>query len=338
MPFLEQVAYVCQEQFFLGRRRRRGRLLLLAMESADRLDHKKDGGGNDEKVDDRVDEQPVVDGGRASLLCRGQAVIMLAAEIDEQAAEVHIAHQHADRGHHDVGHERTDNSSESPANDDTDGQIHNVSAHDEFFEFFQHGCLHWVVEPGFGNRQDPLYSTWSAPGNWVDGSCTLGGKRGLEIIPCIETGCNQNCRCRNRLRGIACCFLKDSRILSRDARPARRLLHGGRGQAWVADGQIDRQARVHLDEVLLLGDPEAVWHCEVCGPAAFQEDVDIGRGSGVVGSQASRSSPNDAGFLPTFRLMPHWKRRGLLDRPVTMITIPTLAAGSGFSGRSAGDP
>src|SRR5215469_10817281 len=107
----------------------------------DLLDHQEDGEGHDEEVDNRLDEDAVVDGGDHRRLGRGDGGELLPPKSDEEVREVRLAEQEADGGHEQVGHERGDHPAEGGADHHTDRQLHHVAPHDELFELFQHGAL-----------------------------------------------------------------------------------------------------------------------------------------------------------------------------------------------------
>lgn len=84
-----------------------------------RFDNEEDDEGNDKEVNDGLDECAVLDD-----FSNGQF------------AKVDSAHEQTNGGHDDVVDERTDNFSKCTANDNADGEVEHVAAHDEFFEFF----------------------------------------------------------------------------------------------------------------------------------------------------------------------------------------------------------
>jgi hypothetical protein len=86
------------------------------------LDDHKDHKGNDQKIDDVVDEDAVGD------LCT--------ANREGQPAEVHAAHDQADDGGQDVGHEGCHDLSKGTADDHAHGEVKHIPAHDKGPEFF----------------------------------------------------------------------------------------------------------------------------------------------------------------------------------------------------------
>src|SRR5499427_3347306 len=106
----------------------------------DLLDDEEDGEGHDEEVDDRLDEDAVVDRGHPRRLGGGDGGELLPAERDEEVREVRLAEQEADGGHEHVGDERGDHPAEGRADHHAHSELHHVAPHDELFELFQHGA------------------------------------------------------------------------------------------------------------------------------------------------------------------------------------------------------
>src|SRR5436190_23391777 len=71
----------------LGSWRDGGRMGLL--QTAGCSHQQKDHPGNDQEIDDSLDEQSVIEGRRPGLLCRLERGIHLAVQADKQIAEVH---------------------------------------------------------------------------------------------------------------------------------------------------------------------------------------------------------------------------------------------------------
>lgn len=101
-------------------------------------DDEEDGDGDDQKVDDGVEEVAVIDGNGTGLLGFRQRGIMRSGQADEEVGKIDSAEEFADRGHDDVRHQGGDDFAESTANDDSDGQIEDVTAHNEGLEIFPH--------------------------------------------------------------------------------------------------------------------------------------------------------------------------------------------------------
>src|SRR5690606_11463586 len=116
----------------LGRRRgRRRRRLLELVELAD--DH-EDGEGDDDEVDDRVDELAVADDD-------GGAAVGRALQRQGEAREVHVAEQDADGRHQHSGDEGPDDLPEGGPDDYADRHVDDVPSHREVLEFLEE-CRH----------------------------------------------------------------------------------------------------------------------------------------------------------------------------------------------------
>ena len=110
--------------------------LVLRHGAVHRLHHQEDGEGDDQEVDQRVDEGAVVEGGRAGLLGGGERRVLSRAQHQEQVREVDAAEQLADGRHQHVAHERAHDLAEGAADDHADGQIEDVAAQRELLELF----------------------------------------------------------------------------------------------------------------------------------------------------------------------------------------------------------
>src|SRR6185437_14833541 len=104
------------EQNLAAGRRRRG--LLLVDHRRDQLDQPEDGEGDDNEVEDRVDEHADIDGRRAGPLRVRQRVVVLSVQREEDVAEVDPADRHAEQRIEDVLHEAVDDGREGHADDD----------------------------------------------------------------------------------------------------------------------------------------------------------------------------------------------------------------------------
>ncbi len=104
----QQVANL-REQLLFGRgSRRRGgrRRFLFPLQLVQRADEQEDRERNDHEVEHGVDEDAVLDDrGSGGFGFRDARVALAHRQVQEQVAEVHVAHQQADRRHDDVGNE-----------------------------------------------------------------------------------------------------------------------------------------------------------------------------------------------------------------------------------------
>ena len=91
----------------------------------------EDDEGDKEEVDDSLDEVAVIDGSWLDSFNVG-------GDGDLEGTEVKTADNHRNDRHDYVIDERGDDGCKSTTNDDTDGEIHDRTAVDEFFEFFKH--------------------------------------------------------------------------------------------------------------------------------------------------------------------------------------------------------
>jgi hypothetical protein len=101
-------------------------------------DDDEHGEGDDDEVDDRVDEHTVVQRGRAGRLGRRQAGIALPPQGHEEVREVHALEGEADGRHENVVHEGGDDAAEGGAEDEGDGEIDDVAPGEERFEVLDH--------------------------------------------------------------------------------------------------------------------------------------------------------------------------------------------------------
>ena len=155
---LEGVADLSEELHFLGGlgigRGGGSGLLLLAAHLVDPLDQQEDHDGDEQEVDDGLDEAAVLDGGLldAGRLVRGPDDAL-------QGGEVDAAEEGADDGHEHIVHQGLDDGGERAADDDAHGHIHHVATGDELLEFrndafFLHGCILLALE--YGTVYHPL--------------------------------------------------------------------------------------------------------------------------------------------------------------------------------------
>ena len=118
-------------------RRRRGRRSGLGrfLELVDLLDHDKNDERDDQKINDIVEEQAVIQSRRSGFLRLGQGRKRLSGHIQIKIAEIHFAEQKPDRRHDNITDHGGHDLSERAADDHTDRHIDHITAHDELFEF-----------------------------------------------------------------------------------------------------------------------------------------------------------------------------------------------------------
>ena len=109
----------------LGGRLGRGRL----PQPIDLLDYQKHAQGDDQEIENTVDENAVPE---ACLL----------AQRNRELGEIHLAQQHSDRRHHHVVHQRADDLAEGPADDDAHGHIHGIAFDGEVPDFCEQAHVH----------------------------------------------------------------------------------------------------------------------------------------------------------------------------------------------------
>ena len=133
----QQVADFRQQQF--GLRERRRRRLLLRDEARHRFHDPEDDKGDDDELDDRVDEQADIHGRRARPGCLIERIVMLAVQAEEDVAEIDAASEQAQHRVEYVLDQTIHDTCERRANDDADRQIDDIPAHDERAELAQPG-------------------------------------------------------------------------------------------------------------------------------------------------------------------------------------------------------
>src|SRR5215469_11456212 len=117
-----------------GRHRRR-RFWKPLVHRAHQQEHRE---GDDNEIDDGVQKISIIKRWRARGFCRCQRIIMLSAEIDEEARKIHLAHQPAEWRHQQIVDQRGYHASKRRSDNHADRQVQHVAPHGEFFEFFQH--------------------------------------------------------------------------------------------------------------------------------------------------------------------------------------------------------
>lgn len=111
------------------------RFRLRAADHIDAFYYHKNREGNDQKLDHGLDKGAVSENGSRCLRCL-QGGVGLAVQGDEKIGKVNFSGGDADDRHKDVVYQEIDDVAEGSADNDTDCHIHDIAAHDEFFEFF----------------------------------------------------------------------------------------------------------------------------------------------------------------------------------------------------------
>lgn len=73
-------------------------------------------------------------------------------DVDGESGEIEATSEKARDGHDDVVDERFDDGGKSTTNGDTDGEIDDAAAVDEFAEFFEKAAIFEFMEKGFVHR------------------------------------------------------------------------------------------------------------------------------------------------------------------------------------------
>ena len=111
------------------------RFRLRAADHIDTFYYHKNREGNDQKLDHGLDKGAVSENGSRCLRCL-QGGVGLAVQGDEKIGKVNLSGGDADDRHKDIVYQGIDDVAEGSADNDTDSHIHDIAAHDEFFEFF----------------------------------------------------------------------------------------------------------------------------------------------------------------------------------------------------------
>src|SRR5580700_10776177 len=146
---LEQIANLFQEHLGSTRRRRhswRGRLA--ADQPRGGLANPEDDERDDHEIDQRVDEQPDIDGRRAGFLRNVQGRIVLAVERDENVAEIDAADGKSDDRVDHILDQAADDPGEGRADDYADRQIDDIAAGDKGAKLGDPAGLFWQAETG----------------------------------------------------------------------------------------------------------------------------------------------------------------------------------------------
>lgn len=112
--------------------------LCFLLQPVNQHDDHKERKGNDDEINQRIDKETIVQRRRSRRLGCREAWIGSTAEINEQSAEIHIAHRETQVSRQHVTDKRTDDLPASRADHYTDGHIRHVAAHGEFLEFSKH--------------------------------------------------------------------------------------------------------------------------------------------------------------------------------------------------------
>src|SRR5207248_11647547 len=137
-------------------------------------DEQKHGEGNDQKLEDRIQEVPVGDNRSAGRFRLREGWIGAGGEVDEQVFKIHPSDNQSDRRHQDVVHERRHNLSEGRTDDQTDRKIQYVAADGKLFEFLQHRCSSVPSNGPYGPAEASCKESWSVRGRfWLRSSARL---------------------------------------------------------------------------------------------------------------------------------------------------------------------
>lgn len=93
--------------------------------------HEENHKADDEEVNDGLEEVAVINSG-------GLNAFDVGGDGELEGAKVEAADNHGNDRHNDVVDKRVDDSSEGTTDDDTDSEVHDRTAVDEFFELFKH--------------------------------------------------------------------------------------------------------------------------------------------------------------------------------------------------------
>jgi hypothetical protein len=104
----------------------------------DLLDQQEDGEGDDHESDYRVDEEAVVERGRAGRLGRGEGRVRGALQRDEEVAEVDATEEQADRRHQQIIDQRIDDRRERHPENEADPQVDDIATHREIAKLAPH--------------------------------------------------------------------------------------------------------------------------------------------------------------------------------------------------------
>ena len=116
----QQIADLGQQLLILGGAGRGGGLFLLLLEGVDGLEPHEDGEGDDQKIDDGLDELAVGDD-------HGRDVTFGGLQGHGEIAEVHSPQDQTNWRHDHVTHEGGDYLAEGGTNDDTDRHVDDVA-------------------------------------------------------------------------------------------------------------------------------------------------------------------------------------------------------------------
>ena len=100
-------------------------------------DHKQDE-CYDQELEDILDKCAVCKYSGSFRPCGGKALVRSPIQRNKKICKVDLAGCQRDDRHNDIVNKRTDDRVEGSADDDTDCHIHDIAAHNEFFEFTDH--------------------------------------------------------------------------------------------------------------------------------------------------------------------------------------------------------
>jgi hypothetical protein len=151
---LKQIADLCEQYFLVGRS---GDGFFFFDEGVDAFDQEENAKGDDEEIqgggnkitpgEDGTDFLGVGQGKVTTGILRDKIRLCLhdfVRERNVKVGKIEVANQLAQGRHDDVAHERGDDFAKRRADDDADGEVNDVSPHDECFELlndFHNGIL-----------------------------------------------------------------------------------------------------------------------------------------------------------------------------------------------------
>ena len=109
-----------------------------ALESVHEFNQHKHTGGDDEEINDGVDELSVGNNRDAGFTGLGEGVELALGVVEEEkeVGEIDAAHEFADGGHEDVGDEGADDLAERAADDEANREIDDAPTQGKLFKLF----------------------------------------------------------------------------------------------------------------------------------------------------------------------------------------------------------
>src|SRR5215470_8645938 len=157
-----------------------------------RAHHQKHRKCNNQKIDNRVEKNSVIQRRRARCLRCCQRLIRLVAKIEKQVRKIHVPQQSSQGRHQNVIHCRRYDFPECCTDDDADCHVQHVAAHRKFFEFLQHASSPSCCELSrsldlYGRRETNTHptnprNTRRPPAAANNGNTQLNGTREITSI------------------------------------------------------------------------------------------------------------------------------------------------------------